>query len=449
MGTPTPLSNATAESAATWRLGILRGLVISLGLWVAWFATHIPWAGISEPVALGIIGIAWFLAAIAGARLAPSTKWSVAAIAGLVAGVIGLLAVGSKLTEAPSASGTAGATRPDAALIVLGFLATSLVISLVAHAISRTERAITTQQANARIAGVMALTMVPLIAIGGLVTSTNSGMAVPDWPGTFGSMMFLYPIGPRSEPGVFLEHAHRLFGILAGMAIISATVSIVASNPRRFVMIWTFSILALVIAQGVLGGYRVRLGNADPESDQRWLALLHGVLGQLVFAAGCALAAYLSPAYTAPLSHEVTKTKAIKGMATGAFHAAILQLVFGAMYRHLRSGHALMSHIGMSIVVLALGLVAVAFALRPDKEAGPLARATRTWGIAVGTLVSLQFVLGWVAFLLGGKTLTPENAIQAVVRTAHQANGALLFGSMAILAVFARQLHRRATAASA
>lgn len=441
--------NATTEIAATWRLGILRALAISLGIWVAWFATHIPWSGVAEPVALGIIGAAWILAGLVSTRLAPSRSWTVAAIAGVGAGAIGLLAVGSKLTGSPTTTGEAGATRPDAALIVLGFLATSLVISLLTHAIARSSRTITSVQANARIAGVMALAMVPLIAIGGLVTSTNSGMAVPDWPGTFGSMMFLYPIGPRSEPGVFLEHSHRLFGTLAGMAVIAATVSVLASKPRRFVMIWTVGILALVVAQGILGGYRVRFGNADPEADQRWLAVLHGVLGQLVFAGGCALAAYLSPAYTAPLTLEVTKTRAIKGLATGAFHAAILQLVFGAMYRHLRSGHALMSHIGMSIVVLALALVAVAFALRPDKEAGPLARVTRTWGVTMGSLVSLQFALGWVAFLLGGKTLTPENAIQAVVRTAHQANGALLFGSMAILAVYARQLHRRATAVSA
>ena len=58
----------------------------------------------------------------------------------------------------------------------------------------------------------------PLLFVGGLVTSTNSGMAVPDWPNTFGSNMFLYPLGPRAQPDVYLEHSHRLFGTLVGLA---------------------------------------------------------------------------------------------------------------------------------------------------------------------------------------------------------------------------------------
>jgi hypothetical protein len=33
----------------------------------------------------------------------------------------------------------------------------------------------------------------PLLWVGGLVTTTDAGMAVPDWPMTYGYNLFLYP----------------------------------------------------------------------------------------------------------------------------------------------------------------------------------------------------------------------------------------------------------------
>ena len=45
-----------------------------------------------------------------------------------------------------------------------------------------------------RLAVLTAVTTFILICMGGLVTSTDSGLAVPDWPTTFGYNMFLYPL---------------------------------------------------------------------------------------------------------------------------------------------------------------------------------------------------------------------------------------------------------------
>jgi cytochrome c oxidase assembly protein subunit 15 len=63
----------------------------------------------------------------------------------------------------------------------------------------------------------------PLLWVGGLVTTTDSGMAVPDWPNTYGYNLFLYPwkswiTGPWA---LFLEHSHRLIGATVGMITIS------------------------------------------------------------------------------------------------------------------------------------------------------------------------------------------------------------------------------------
>ena len=71
-----------------------------------------------------------------------------------------------------------------------------------------------------------------VLLIGGLVTSTESGMAVPDWPGTFGANMFLYPIGLMAHPRIFLEHSHRLFGAMAGLVSILALLAL-WTGPAR------------------------------------------------------------------------------------------------------------------------------------------------------------------------------------------------------------------------
>ncbi|MFT3787812.1 MAG: COX15/CtaA family protein [Tepidisphaeraceae bacterium] len=63
----------------------------------------------------------------------------------------------------------------------------------------------------------------PLIWMGGLVTSHGAGMAVPDWPNSFGYNMFALPftawLGSEAG-GVFYEHFHRILGMVAGMAVV-------------------------------------------------------------------------------------------------------------------------------------------------------------------------------------------------------------------------------------
>jgi heme A synthase len=140
---------------------------------------------------------------------------------GLISAAIGLLLIGTKLTAAPAESGITAGLRPNAAVMALGFLIFGGVLGLVAGAVlgrvlGNREKPRHDWLANFALVSVAAVA--PLLFIGGLVTSTNSGMAVPDWPNTYGSNMLLYPLGPRADPGVYLEHSHRLFGVLVGLA---------------------------------------------------------------------------------------------------------------------------------------------------------------------------------------------------------------------------------------
>ena len=90
------------------------------------------------------------------------------------------------------------------------------------------------------------------------MTTYRVGMAVPDWPTTFGMKCFFTTSGtpPRA---CFIEHTHRLYGAAVGLATIVLTVWFLAAERRRWLKVLGVLALLAVIGQGVLGGYRVRL----------------------------------------------------------------------------------------------------------------------------------------------------------------------------------------------
>src|SRR5947209_20303700 len=74
----------------------------------------------------------------------------------------------------------------------------------------------------------------PLIFMGGLVTSHEAGMSVPDWPNSYGYNMFLFP--PRLWiGGILYEHTHRLMGTVVGLLSIILTIVAWNTEPRRWV----------------------------------------------------------------------------------------------------------------------------------------------------------------------------------------------------------------------
>jgi heme a synthase len=97
-----------------------------------------------------------------------------------------------------------------------------------------------------------------LICSGGMVTSKGVGLAVPDWPTTFGYNMFLFPVS-QWVGGIFFEHTHRLIASTVGLLTIVLTVWIWRADERRWLRNLGFAALAAVILQGILGGLRVTL----------------------------------------------------------------------------------------------------------------------------------------------------------------------------------------------
>ena len=97
-----------------------------------------------------------------------------------------------------------------------------------------------------------------LICSGGMVTSKGVGLAVPDWPTTFGYNMFLFPVS-QWVGGIFFEHTHRLIASAVGFMTIILAVWIWRADDRRWLRNLGFAALGAVIVQGILGGLRVTL----------------------------------------------------------------------------------------------------------------------------------------------------------------------------------------------
>lgn len=454
-----PLQNDT-NSGGTLGRAVVVAFAASVAVWITWFVTHLPWLGMAEQTSLPILLVVWLAAAAcAAARSGAKNAITVGLLGGIGCALVGLLILGSKLVPAAAADGTTPGGLPSIALIVPGFLLLGAAIGAAAGALSRMlpQRDAAASRPLAQMSVVVAVGITPLLVVGGLVTSTNSGMAVPDWPNTFGSNMFLYPLGPRSSPGLFLEHSHRLFGTLVGLLSLVLAIWTSVSEQRRWVKVLAWTVFALVCAQGILGGIRVRLGDADAGLDKPIWAMLHGVLAQLVFGTAVGLAAALSPLFTSAI--RLPKDPAIrrfKLFATGLTHSLILQLIFGAMYRHMRSSHALWTHAAFSLVIMIMaivaGFVAIRLARPADGEESPAGAAAgvpalsctlRRIGIGLVVVVGLQFALGWSAFFVGGAERTAANPTEAIIRTAHQANGAVLIAFAALAFVWSRWAMRR------
>jgi cytochrome c oxidase assembly protein subunit 15 len=174
-----------------------------------------------------------------------------------------------------------------------------------------------------------------LIFIGGLVTSTGSGLAVPDWPTTYGENMFTYPID-KWIGGIKYEHGHRLFASFVGLLTMVQAIWIGVKEQRRWVRNAGFVALAMVSIQGILGGITVLM--LLPTS----VSVAHGMTAQLFFSLVSVIALVTSRWWlssTSEFNFSAMKSMVILTAASAA--AVLLQLMFGAILRHTYSGLAI------------------------------------------------------------------------------------------------------------
>jgi cytochrome c oxidase assembly protein subunit 15 len=169
--------------------------------------------------------------------------------------------------------------------------------------------------------------------MGGLVTSHQAGMSVPDWPNSWGYNMFTFPPS-KWVGGILFEHTHRLAG--AGVGLLSIILMVVAllTDRRRWLRWTSVAIFLAVCIQGTIGGLRVVLSARD-------LAIVHGCVAQIFF---CFIAAYCvmtSRFWTDPPAVSLSAAKSVRNI--GLVTAAIIfcQLIVGAIMRHSDAGLAI------------------------------------------------------------------------------------------------------------
>ncbi len=273
-----------------------------------------------------------------------------------------------------------------------------------------------------------------LIAAGGMVTSTDSGLAVPDWPNTYGWFMFAFPL-EKMVGGIFYEHGHRMIASTVGFLTIVLAVWTWMVEPRRWMRRLGAIALAAVILQGILGGITVLFLLPAPVS------IGHAGLAQLFFCITVSLALFTSPGWRQPAQAPVDDLL-LRRVALTTTILVYCQILIGATMRHIEAGLAIpdfplafghlvppvwnagiavhFAHrIGAAVVTLAILATAghVYYHHRARRE------LLRPAAVLTG-LVLVQISLGALVIWTG---------LQPIVNTAHVVNGALVLATSLVL----------------
>jgi cytochrome c oxidase assembly protein subunit 15 len=189
-----------------------------------------------------------------------------------------------------------------------------------------------------RFACVLAVATLFLVALGGVVTTKGVGMAVPDWPTTYGENMFLFPPS-KWIGGIFYEHSHRLVASLVGMLTIVLAVWLWLKESRSWLRWIGFIALFGVVFQGVLGGMRVVF---DVHGWGTELGIFHAIFAQLFFLLICSIALFTSRGWNSAAPQEISSISAIalRRFVSLTTLLILVQLAFGATMRHQHAGLA-------------------------------------------------------------------------------------------------------------
>ena len=183
---------------------------------------------------------------------------------------------------------------------------------------------------------IVAVATAVLIFAGGLVTSTGSGLSVPDWPTTYGWNMFTFPL-EKMVGGIRFEHTHRLIASGVGLLIMMLAIWLRFAEPRRLVRRLGYIALAAVITQGILGGITVLWFLPDP------ISIAHASLAQLVFCLTISIALMTSPGWKRAYADRgpAPDDRVLQGVALATTALVYLQIVIGATMRHTDAGLAI------------------------------------------------------------------------------------------------------------
>jgi heme a synthase len=184
-----------------------------------------------------------------------------------------------------------------------------------------------------RYAALTALATLGLICLGGLVTSHEAGLAVPDWPTTYGYNMFFFPIS-RWTGGIFYEHTHRLWASLVGLLTVALAAWLWLKESRPWLRWMGVLAVFLVVAQGVLGGLRVVALKDE-------IGILHGTLAQVFLVLLASIALWTSRWWREAVLPGGADYFRLRNIFFTISALVLCQLALGATMRHQHAGLAI------------------------------------------------------------------------------------------------------------
>jgi len=275
---------------------------------------------------------------------------------------------------------------------------------------------------------------------GAMTTSTDSGLAFPDWPWSDGEFM---PKRSYTELPAFFEHFHRLFAATAGLLALWLALWLQFGRlGDRCSRATAWFGGCLLLAQAIIGGVGVLEGLPTATS------VTHGTLAQLTLATFAWLTYQLSERSARTPFVTSVPTGAGRKLAIAAIVILVVQTVIGALASHTNNTHALWTHVGNAFVVFVVVAIATAFAV------GRIGASPGIKGLAraIVLLLIVQIGLGFVALLVrnaAGKT--PENIANlgtAALISVHVLFGAVLTMMAALLAAHVFRATRAPDAAA-
>ena len=381
---------------------------------------------------LGMVALwGWFTGSRAGGG------WFGGVLVGSAAAVLNLLILGSLLAPAEG-----GGVMPSAVWWVPGSI---LVIALVSGGFAAAARGTageaTTSDWTSLFSKVAVAATFLLVVAGGLVTSNEAGLAVVDWPNSFGTNMFLFPLA-RMTGGIYYEHAHRLFGALVGLTTIALAVRLWRYDNRTWLKRLSIVAVVLVVLQGILGGLRVTGGFTLSTSEvdmapSLTLALMHGVLGQLFLGVIVAIAVVTSRLwFDAPSPEPRPHAKDDRTFQRWLIVIMVVQLVLGAAQRHLAA--LLIVHICLAAVVVLLAVMVGGRAWGLYRDSRPVEYLGKL--LIIFTCVQAFLGITALAVTQGRAVVGSPTTLEVSITTMHQATGAALLALSVALHLWTRRL---------
>ena len=275
-----------------------------------------------------------------------------------------------------------------------------------------------TQQPLYLVSIVVAFATWILLVAGGLVTSTGSGLSVPDWPLSYGQFF------PPMVGGIRFEHSHRMIAAVVGFLTLGLTVLFLMKEKRRWVRRLAVIALAAVLLQAILGGITVLY--LLPTA----VSVMHACLGQSFFCLVMAMALFSSGEWEKAPALRAAHGAAFKRLSLTTTVFIYSQLVAGAMVRH-TGGRGIEIHLFLAFFIL-IHLFFLNLKVFKDPT---ISRAFLKQMLLVDGLFVAQLFLGLGSFvfkLVLEKAPVPR-LWEVLLTTAHQSTGALILATSVLM----------------